>query len=110
MEDKAEKGLFDFVRCACSCEVVFLEVFDKDRTDHTAFLSIYKGYSDSRMPWRDRMRFCWQTIVTGRPYGDQVCLSSDQLRKLEALAKEAAEIIEARKQDLNAGSSRSSFE
>lgn len=46
-------------------------------------LSIWAPYStDTKMSWKQRLRYCWQILTKGRPYGDQVVMVEEHIADL----------------------------
>lgn len=68
------------IRCSCYHELLHL---DWDEELQLLDMSVWKPYStDCKLSWRQRLRYCWQILVGGRPYGDQVVLEKQQIADL----------------------------
>ncbi len=62
-----------FIKCSCSSEALCLE---KDEEDDLLYISIWERGAgrDNRYSWGQRLKHCWQVLIKGRPYGDQIIL------------------------------------
>ena len=73
------------LRCDCSMEIL---AFDYDKGEKEVYLSMFKNDSGfSRSLWQ-RLRFCWQTLTTGRPYTDNICLNDKDMKQLKGFITE----------------------
>jgi hypothetical protein len=46
-------------------------------------VSIWAPYStDTRMSWKQRLRYCWRFLMHGKPYGDQLVLKKEHIADL----------------------------
>jgi hypothetical protein len=63
-----------FVKCTCHSEGLMVEA-DEDNL----YLSIWeRGYGhDSTLSWRQKLRYIWQILIRGKPYGDQIVLDRE---------------------------------
>lgn len=61
-----------FIPCTCTSEALHITSDEEGEL----YISIWQvGYSrDNTLTWRQRLRYCWQILTKGRPYGDQVVL------------------------------------
>lgn len=68
------------IKCACYHELFHLEW---DEEFEQLNVSIWSPYStDTRMSWRQRLRYCWRILTKGRPYGDQLILEKQHIAEL----------------------------
>ena len=68
------------IKCACYHEILHLEW---DEELQQVYASIWAPYLiDTRMSWRQRLRYCWQILTKGRPYGDQLILEKQHVADL----------------------------
>jgi hypothetical protein len=60
-----------FVKCTCHSEGLMVEA-DED----SLYLSIWeRGYGhDNTLSWKQKLRYIWQILKHGKPYGDQIVL------------------------------------
>ena len=77
-----------FVRCDCFGHALEvrrdMEIVDGKITHKNFEICIWERYGESnrKMSWRERIRWCWQVLRTGRPWADQVTISDDKAKKL----------------------------
>ena len=60
-----------FIKCTCHSEGIMIEA-DED----SLYLSIWeRGYKDDNsFTWKQKLRYIWQILKHGKPYGDQIVL------------------------------------
>jgi hypothetical protein len=63
-----------FIKCTCHSEGIMIEA-DSELRD-VLFLSIWeRGYKyDNSFTWKQKLRYIWQVLKHGKPYGDQIVL------------------------------------
>lgn len=63
-----------FIKCTCHSEGLMVEA-DED----SLYLSIWeRGYGqDSTLSWKQKLRYIWQILRHGKPYGDQIVLDRE---------------------------------
>jgi hypothetical protein len=66
------------VNCSCNTESLRVE-YDED--NQLFDLSIWNHQFTAPMSFRQRLRFCWQTLK-GRPYSDQIILDKESVNEL----------------------------
>ena len=61
-----------FIPCSCTSEALHITSEEEE-----LYISIWQvGYGrDNTLTWPQRLRYCWQILTKGRPYGDQVVLN-----------------------------------
>ena len=62
-----------FIPCDCTGEALHIT------SDEEGYLYVsiwQRGYAQNNiLTWRQRLRYCWQILTKGCPYGDQVVLN-----------------------------------
>lgn len=63
-----------FIKCTCHSEGIMIEA-DED----SLYLSIWeRGYKDDNyFTWKQKLRYIWQILKHGKPYGDQIVLDRE---------------------------------
>ncbi len=75
------------LKCTCHGEALQVTHWpEKDAPDEFWF-SIWQQGFDSRLCWRQRFRWCWSILRTGKPWADNIILTPEQ-------ASEVAQFIE----------------
>lgn len=70
-----------YVECGCHTHALHFDR-DSDPTVTVWYVSFWqRGYA-STAGWLWRLRYIWQIIKTGRPYGDEVVLDRRQMEEL----------------------------
>lgn len=68
------------IRCSCYHEMLHLSW---DEELNILDMSIWAPYStDTKMSWKQRLRYCWRILTHGKPYGDQLVLEKDHIDEL----------------------------
>jgi hypothetical protein len=68
------------IKCACYNELLHLEW---DEELQQVYASIWGPYLvDTKLSWRQRLRYCWRILTKGRPYGDQLVLEKSHVAEL----------------------------
>jgi len=68
------------IKCSCHSELLLLEW---DEELEVLDLSIWAPYgSSNKMSWRQRLRYCWQILTGGKPYGDQMVLDKQSINAM----------------------------
>jgi hypothetical protein len=68
------------IRCSCYHEMLHLSW---DEELNILDMSIWAPYStNTTMSWKQRLRYCWQILTKGRPYGDQVVMEKEHIAEL----------------------------
>ena len=82
--------------CGCGCGILRVEanIFPPGEPfDNEYFVSIYQG-SKNRFRIIDRLRICWNTLIHGQPYGDQIVLDKEDAKDLSKFIDETVELKE----------------
>ena len=69
-----------FQVCDCGCEVLRVSIEDYSEEYVDVMLSIYSF--DPVRSWKNRLRYIWRILTTGKPFGDQVIISSEKAEQL----------------------------
>jgi len=75
--------------CGCYKEGLVIE---KDQDFEEVYFSIFdRGlYSNNKLNWRQKLRYCWHIITIGEPYLDEIILNKETA---EHLAKDILEML-----------------
>lgn len=69
-----------FIKCKCSGEGMSVE---HDPEDDTYYFAYWKsGFNPTDMDWRERLRYCWHVLRTGKAYTDELILSAEDVEEL----------------------------
>ncbi len=68
------------LKCACHGEAIELSYWDED--DGEFWFAIWKHGFDNRLCWREKIRWCWNIIRTGKPWGDNIILTPEQAQQV----------------------------
>lgn len=69
-----------FLKCQCQSEAVEIEYDDIDKCYN---ISIWKlGLYRCSMTFKERIRWCWHILTTGKPWSDFIMLSPEQMKQL----------------------------
>lgn len=71
----------EYIECSCGSELITLEKWDDEAE---IYLSIWeRGYKDNtKLSWRERLRWCYRILRTGNAFGDQIVLNTESSEKL----------------------------
>ena len=67
------------LKCACYSELLLLEY---DKGEDLIEVSIWNHQYDQPLSIKDRIRYCWQILTKGEPYGDQIILNRESVDEL----------------------------
>lgn len=76
-----------FLKCSCGSEVLNLEL---DPHDGMYCLAIYE-FASTKLSWFQRLRYCWKTLKTGKPFNDNMMLHHTHIEKLQEYLKHSEE-------------------
>ena len=68
-----------FIECDCASEGVMISA---ENDDPTTYLAFFGNFFDRRLGFKQRARFIWNVLTTGKPYADMVCLSPEKVKEL----------------------------
>jgi len=78
-----------YFRCECYCEGIQIErdieIFDHDKEAfnvHIYFAKLHYGTNNNMPTLKEKIRYCWRILKTGRIYADEVIFSVDKTREL----------------------------
>lgn len=69
------------ITCECHTHELHVER-DSDAGVDNWYVSFWQRGYHTTTDWKWRLRYVWQILKTGRPYGDEVVLSRDQMQEL----------------------------
>lgn len=69
-------------RCECGTDGIHVEYDEKYKEYDFCIWTQSDRYSLGPLTWYDRLRFCYQILKTGRPWGDSVILSEKNAEEL----------------------------
>lgn len=69
-----------FIVCDCHSHGLVAEKFD----DHDGvYLSLFeRGFNGGKLPFAERLRWCWQILRHGRPWTDLIVLNKEKQEDL----------------------------
>lgn len=77
-KDKYKK---DFLVCECGQEALIIEWFTDEEQIYLSFFE--RGlYSQNKLSFLQRIRYCWKTLITGKPFADCMILDKQNTSKL----------------------------
>jgi hypothetical protein len=66
-----------FIKCECHGEGLGIE-YDAD--DQYYYLSMWNhGFNNKILPWKERVRFCWQLLTKGKAFNDELILNQESV-------------------------------
>ena len=69
----ADKSIF--IKCECYGEGMGV---DYDAGDNQYYFSYWStGLSNKKLSWRERIRYCWNVLIKGKAFNDELILSQD---------------------------------
>lgn len=66
------------LKCACHTEALEITHLPNEDKPDEFWFSIWENGFDSRLSRRERFRWCWNILRTGRPWGDNIILTPEQ--------------------------------
>lgn len=83
MEDRLWK---EFIECSCRCHAIGVS-YDEDEKEGLPLLDLgffeHATVGDSRWSMKERIRYAWSILRTGRIYTDQVVLNRGEVQRLK---------------------------
>jgi len=77
---------YEFFRCDCTQHAL---EFDYDIEDKTLYVSVWElSVTNPILSWRERIRWVWQIVRTGKPWADHVCLDSEKVERMKKFLQE----------------------
>lgn len=70
------------LKCQCSCEALEFQ-YDQEETDGQYYVSIWRKGYQSPLSFKERLRWCWNILTTGKLWGDEVVLDKKQILQLK---------------------------
>jgi len=76
--DKEDRSIF--IKCECEGEGMGV---DYDAEDGFYYFSYWnRGFSNRKLPWKSRIRYCWHTLTKGKAFNDELLLSEKSVEEL----------------------------
>ena len=70
-----------FLICDCFSHGLLVEKF---KDEEEVSLSLFeRGLSGRILPWRERLRWCWQILRYGKPWSDFIILNPENQKQLK---------------------------
>ena len=66
------------LKCACHTEALEVTHWPNVDSPDEFWFSIWKYGFDNRLCWRERFRWCWNVLRTGKPWADNIILTPEQ--------------------------------
>jgi len=67
---------------SCDCEMELIKIERDDELGGIDFSIYVYGTGDNKTSLKDKLRYCWRILKTGRPYGDQIILSFETAKQM----------------------------
>ena len=72
-----------FIECSCGTEGIMISNDYMDNKEPVIDLAFFKyGYNPDKMSLYQKLRYCWQVLSKGRPFGDEIILNKEQTKEL----------------------------
>lgn len=70
-----------YIKCECGSELIVVE---PDNDDAIIYMSMFEKGIDNNysMTLREKLRWCWHILTTGKPFTDELVLSYSEAKKL----------------------------
>lgn len=76
------KNSSKFYKCSCGAHALEIDTSFRKEEGETYFSIWELGRCSDVLSWRERLRWCWRIIKTGKPWADSVVLKDEQVREL----------------------------
>lgn len=71
-----------FIECECHTEGIMVSYDDTDPFPNIYLAMFSYGKFGNSLGFREKLRYCWKVLKTGRPFEDEVMLRQDTAREL----------------------------
>ena len=69
-----------FILCDCKTEGILLS---EDKEINLMYLSFFQySYNPTKMSLYQKLRYCWQVLIKGEPFDDEIVLNKENSREL----------------------------
>ena len=69
-----------FIKCECHGEGMGV---DYDTDDGYYYFSYWKhGFSNEKLPLKERLRYCWNVLTKGKAFNDEIILNQESADRL----------------------------
>ena len=62
-----------FIRCECQGEGMSVDYYSDEELYYISYWSI--GLDNKKLTWWNRLRHCWQVLIKGKAFNDQLILN-----------------------------------
>jgi hypothetical protein len=69
-----------FIKCQCFGEGMGVDFCEEDGYYYFSYWS--SGLSNNKLSWRGRLRYCWNTLLKGKAFNDEIILNEADADKL----------------------------
>jgi len=77
----------EFIRCSCGMEGMGI---DYDSDDNLYYISYWSaGLSNKKLSVREKLRYCWNLLRTGKAFNDELVFRERDINKLVSFFREA---------------------
>jgi len=81
----------EFIRCACGMEGMGI---DYDSDDNLYYISYWSsGLSNKKLSIRERFRYCWNLLRTGKAFNDELVFREEDIDKLMSFHQSTKAIV-----------------
>jgi hypothetical protein len=74
------------VKCECHDEALEVthwpDTNGNGESENEYWFAIWKQGFDTRLCWRERFRWCWNILRTGKPWGDNIILTPENAKQV----------------------------
>ena len=78
--DKEANSRTIFIKCECAGEGMSVEHDPKDDLYYFSYWSY--GIGSEKLSWRQKIRYCWQVLIKGKPFNDELIFKQNQVNEL----------------------------
>ena len=69
-----------FIKCECSGEGLGVDYYEDDGVYYFSYWK--SGISNQKLSWKERFRHCWNVLIKGKAFNDEVILTKDKANEL----------------------------
>lgn len=70
------------VKCACHGEAIEVTYWPNDDMSDEVWFSIWEQGFSRPLCWRERIRWCWNILRTGKPWADNIIVNPEQAKQV----------------------------
>jgi len=79
-----------FIKCDCHTEILNIE---RDDDVGMYYFCIYE-VDKNKMDWKQRFRYCWKVLTSGKAFNDQMVLSEQSMNELAEFNKQTNKLLD----------------